>query len=431
MKSAQVKTPNRRTSVYKEVRFSPTATLRRTRSMSGGSPPFKHRIVGTKAPTDDTFSILSTYVEQSQSLLESQRALFAQERQLWQKERALLRSRIAELQALLKNQSDEDTIPCSNPFSSKFLASYNLPQNSSENSNGESSQHHVWEGSSSLGKPTRVFEAPEKADSNNRLSPFQGLNSNPPPSLDAALSPRSRPVDQSANLPPAIPIERLDSKLDGISLKTTALPPEVASRAVNSSSPSPESSNAISAKPLSPLSSPSMRRKSSLKLKLEDLAKPDENLIRDAGHTPMVVVDGEADTNPASDNEGNVAHDKSSSEPSQATTDTPQPAENSNSYFPDLPEAPPNDPALKGPLSLLNDEEHDRGFLKELHEKLLNQTRERELGSTNSSQGPFNFHIEEQTDEELTSEEQVPALRFKKTTNFGTAFGIPVYQLKS
>lgn len=56
--------------------------------------------------------------------------------------------------------------------------------------------------------------------------------------------------------------------------------------------------------------------------------------------------------------------------PSEGNSLSRQPTENSDSYFPDLPE----DPSLKGPLSLLNEEEHDRGFLEELNQKLMDQT---------------------------------------------------------
>ena len=91
-----------------------------------------------------------------------------------------------------------------------------------------------------------------------------------------------------------------------------------------------------------------------------------------------------------------------------------QPTEESDSYFPDLPE----DPALKGPLSLLNEEEHDRGFLKELNQKLLDETRQAPLNP--SSDNPSG---QEKDVETPTQGEQEPELKFKDTTNFGTAFG--------
>lgn len=72
------------------------------------------------------------------------------------------------------------------------------------------------------------------------------------------------------------------------------------------------------------------------------------------------VVETEIDTDQPSPSEGN----------STGATLSRQPTENSGSYFPDLPE----DPGLKGPLSLLNEEEHDRGFLEELNQKLMDQT---------------------------------------------------------
>ena len=117
-----------------------------------------------------------------------------------------------------------------------------------------------------------------------------------------------------------------------------------------------------------------------LKLKLEELGPPDRNLTRDAGHTPMAAV---VDATPTED-DANKTDDGE---------EVGQPTEKSDSYFPDLPE----DPALKGPLSLLNEEEHDRGFLNE-----LNQEKDIET--------PIHG-------------EQDPELKFKDTKNFGTAFG--------
>jgi hypothetical protein len=89
------------------------------------------------------------------------------------------------------------------------------------------------------------------------------------------------------------------------------------------------------------------------------------------------------------------------------------PTDNAESYFPDVPE----DPALKGPLGLTNDEEHDNSFLNELDQKLLDQAR-RIIGSSEESTEP-----NETEHEEPIQGEQEPEFKFKNSTNFGTAFG--------
>lgn len=99
-------------------------------------------------------------------------------------------------------------------------------------------------------------------------------------------------------------------------------------------------------------------------------------------------------------------------------TTVQQPVENGVSYFPDLPE----DPALKGPLGLINDEEHDNSFLSELDQKLLDQARR--ILSPASDSGKID---EDESDAELPTKEQEPEIKFKKSTNFGTAFGISSY----
>ena len=73
---------------------------------------------------------------------------------------------------------------------------------------------------------------------------------------------------------------------------------------------------------------------------------------------------------------------------------------------------------MKGPLSLLNEEEHDRGFLNELNQKLLDETRQAPFSP--SSENPLGQEKDIETPVQC---EQGPELKFKDTTNFGTAFG--------
>lgn len=435
MKSTTAKVPNGHGSLYKEVRFSPTATpIRRAQSVStsNAASKFDHgRVLGRAGSDRFSYSALSAdYLEQARSLLhrqrasfENERALFAEERQLWEKERALLRLRISELEALLKSKDTPNAGPpapgtlvnfSSNPFGGP--ASTNSSNERHHNDNYMSAQ--VWEGSSPMSRPTRVFNDVEKADGENHLASISEQGAHLPstaPSLDAALSPQTRAAELSACMSIPVPIEKLDSKLDGITLKSSALPPEVVARVMTPPSPSPMDVSSES----SDRTKSASERRNSLKLKLSELGPPDVNLVKDAGHTPMVVIDGDADTEQASVN-GDVitqAQGKEEEPFAPRATMAGQPAENSDSYFPDV----PDDPALKGPLSLRNEEEHDNEFLQELDLKLLDQAR-RAIGR---SSGP-DPDDQEVADADPTPNqcESVPELKFKNTTNFGTAFGI-------
>ncbi|PYH41704.1 uncharacterized protein BP01DRAFT_368869 [Aspergillus saccharolyticus JOP 1030-1] len=403
MKSATaIKSPNGHGSVYKEVRFSPTPTpVRRTQSV-----PNAHPVLSTHGAAGVTYSSLSaSYLDQARSLLDRQRAsfenekkLFNEERQLWETERALLKSRISELEALLKarGSTTSATVP-TGTFTSNSFSAVNAPYGHSLS---------VWEGSSPGSRPTRVFPDAERTDVHTLSSiPEQGAKYVSAPSLDAALSPKSHAVDSATGASVPVPIEKLDSKLDGITLKSSALPPEIVARVITPPSPS-----SLETSPASSTRRPSNERRNSLKLRLSELGPPEFNLTRNAGHTPMARIDRDIDTEQPSPQEA----------PDEASPLAPavlrQPAEKSDSYFADLPE----DPALKGPLSLLNEEEHDTGFLKELDQRLLDQVKQ-VLG--HHRRGSKEEEDEDEAEPPSQGETEEPELRFKKTTNFGTAFG--------
>lgn len=420
--SANKNLPDGHGSVYKEVRFSPTATpIRRTKSVSGSAPSAKtkyQRPQSSCVPEKTSLVLDTTYIDQSRALLDSQRAnfeaerlLFAEERRLWQKERTLLRAKITELESLLKEQPVQPSMSASGLAKPAFGTPHYLGSN-------ENFVHsaQVWEGSSPGGRPTRVFRDEDVVDTAH-LSPISeggGI----PPSLDAALSPQTGAADASSvavSVP--VPIEKLDSRLDGITLKSTALPPGVVARVITPPSPSPlETSSAAP----STAARPDLEHRNSLKLKLSELGPPNENLVRNAGHTPMAII--EADVSQRSTKEASpiekLAEPPCDEEAPLApvATQVQQPTENGISYFPDLPE----DPALKGPLGLINDEEHDNSFLSELDQKLLDQAKR--ILSPSSDSGKVD---EDQDETDLSKKgEQEPEIKFRKSTNFGTAFGL-------
>lgn len=420
MKTAKL--PDGHGSLYKEVRFSPTQSpSRRTKSVSATFPPTISgygRTAFHDSALLNSFAMDTSYIDQSRALLQSQRVnfeterkLFAQERRLWEKERALLRSKITELEAVVKDQGKRSNKL--GPDAAKLVLG--ASQMSHANGNGFTAQ--VWEGSSPNSQPTRVFfdyDSPNQA----HLSPISESGMNPP-SLDQALSPQGQLADPSGapvSLP--VPIEKLDSTLDGITLKSTALPPGVVARVITPPSPSPLETQISPATP-GTAARPGLEHRNSLKLKLSELGPPNERLLRDAGHTPMAIID--ADESQRSTKEGSPREVPSQSEeaPLAPVATNVQPSENRESYFPELPDLP-DDPALKGPLGLINDEEHDNDFLSALDQKLLDQAKNI-LGSSVESADP------NETDPETelpNSGHNEPELKFKKSTNFGTAFGI-------
>lgn len=409
------KLPDGHGSLYKEVRFSPAqSSTRRTKSVSATFPP---KITGygrtsfNNSALLNSFAMNTSYIDQSRALLQSQRVnfetertLFAQERKLWERERALLWSRISELEGLLK--SDKTRSDPLGPDAARLV----LGASQINNTNGVTAQ--VWEGSSPNFQPTRVF-FDHGSPNQPILSPISESGMNPP-SLDRALSPQGRLRDLSGapvSLP--VPIEKLDSTLDGITLKSTALPPGVVARVITPPSPSPLATPATAARP-------SIEHRNSLKLKLSELGPPSERLLRDAGHTPMAII--EADESQRSTKDASPLEVPSPSEEAPlapVATNVQQPSEKQASYFPDLSDQP-DDPALKGPLGLVNDEEHDNVFLNALDQKLLDQARNI-LGNSVESADP------NETDPESefpNQDEENLEIKFKQSTNFGTAFGI-------
>lgn len=410
--------PDGHGSVYKEVRFSPTATpLRRTQSVTGYRPSASSRYRPPTAQALPQSFLDTSYIDHSRELLESQRSnfeaerrLFAKERRLWDQERDLLRTKLAELESLLQAQRPQTN--GSTPHPSKLV--FGTPQYQGAN-DAQFPSTQVWEGTSPGGRPTRVFRD-EGISDNGYPSPNHEINGTIAPSLDAALSPQSRAADALTSIP--VPIEKLDSSLDGITLKSSALPPGVVARVITP--PSPSSLDGSPGSAPAGAARPQMEHRNSLKLKLSELGPPNENLVRDAGHTPMAIIeaDGSQRSTMAPTPLPEKIEEIESEEPPLAPVATTvcQPTEGAESYFPD----PHDDPALKGPLGLTNDEEHDNSFLSELDQKLLDQAR-RVLSPTTQSIG------DDESDSESPGkgeQEPEPEIKFKKSTNFGTAFGL-------
>jgi hypothetical protein len=413
---------------YKEVRFSqPLVPIRRARSIASSNPLLDpaHQAAGAaqKALKEKTYSEYAVYINQSRSLLESQRLnfererlVFAEERKLWDMERAMLKARIAELETAAGSVNTQPHKSFFNPdysLQSKSSSSRVYQADGSPTANGQKQEHHVWEGPiPGSRRPTRVFPADDvEGNANLYISPTEANGFGLRTSLDAALSPQlfDRSVEISVM---SVPIEKLDSRLDGITLKSTALPLNVVAKVMT-----PPTS-------LSPASSPSKdepatsdgKSPSPLKLKLEDLARPHENLIRDAGHTPMAILGTETDVSRQSPGEAELSEGELAEEETPlAPVVTKQPVENSDSYFPAVVED--DDPALKGPLTLLNSEQSDVSFLSQLDQKLLDEAKKAVSRLRRSASEADDGDAAE------GGNEPDPELKLKASTNFGTAFG--------
>lgn len=362
----------------------------------------------------------TVYIEQSRSLLESQRAnferersSFANERKLWEMERSMLKARITDLEAAqIKDglRVNDYKLDGSSP-ASQFRPDFALRERGSipQTQGGSNGQHHVWEGPITAdSKPTRVFPSEGDRLFNQPTTTGEENGFGRVPSLDAALSPNSRAFNRCVEASLPVPIEKLDSELDGITLKSTALAPVLVAKVIISSESSPS--------PVSPrhpeLPRLESERRLPLKLKLSELGPPEENLIREAGHTPMAVIGTDPGT------ESGTATQQSQQSPSipsytedpRAPVHTTQPTESSHSYFPDV----IDDPGLKGPLTLPTDAKQDDDFLLELDMRLLQEAKRVVSGpSTEQTDGP---------DKEGDGEPDIE-LKLKGTKNFGSAFG--------
>lgn len=417
---------------FKEVRFShPLVPVRRARSVASSNPyldsAFQAARAANKAAKENTYRELSVYVDQSRSLLESQRLhfererlLFSEERKLWEMERSLLKSRIAELEAAAGGNNGRS-------YTNHFRSSFSLTgggvsrtglwePNGSSNGNRDTQEHHVWEGPlPGSRRPTRVFPGEDNFDVKPTLflAPTEANGFGFSASLDAALSPQL--FDRTGRISMPVPIEKVDSQLDGITLKSTALPPDVVAKVMTP----PTSISPTSSPPKDEPDAPKSvaEGKSPLKLKLSDLGPPDENLVRNAGHTPMAILGTETEASNLSPYEMMLGEAEMEEEEAPlAPVVTKQPVENGDSYFPII--EVDEDPALKGPLTLENNKGADSAFLLQLDQKLLDEAKK----VTGRS-----FATEEEVDSEDDTaggdNEPDPELKLKPSTNFGTAFG--------
>jgi hypothetical protein len=427
---------------------------------------------------------MDAYIENTRSVIEGQREgfekekkTFDRERKMWNAERSMLKARIAELEFKLnKSQdtsgkrrysNDSTTAPNITSFRATYSSFSGPSVSGSASSSRQPSQEKdkiatpIWEGIENTAPVTRVF-------SNEDQKTVSHL---PSISEDEAMT-KGDEISPSTEFPAApIPIEAIDSNLEGIMIKPTALVPSFVAR--------------ISSGNQSPAHSPSPRPRASdgLALEMNNLLSPlDEKLKRHAGHTPMNF-----DVNGASTggNSTERSTPKAEKPPAPAPTARPaiRPRENSDSYFsfadnskdpvkvgevdtvdgkrradvrrgtlahPNLnpfnPEEAPDeldeDPALEGPLMLDSAAKlkSSNSFLDLVDAKLHNEISQHpevsaeasqtaavcspEKSSGDSARSPEHTGDQYQRkQEEIEAEDGMPKLKMKRSMNFGSAWG--------
>lgn len=198
----------------------------------------------------------------------------------------------------------------------------------------------------------------------------------------------------------------VDRDLDGIMLKSTALHSEVVAKVA---SPSTKSSPSHPRSDQDTASTQGRKGKAPRKLSRADLEVPEQNLTRDAGHTPMAVLGSGSEV---SSSNSDIADDNSTTEEPREPVVTEDPAFADSDPVINL----EDDPALTGPLSLKNDPDADNSFLQELDQKLLAEARKAVLGESPST-------VANDDDEEEDDDQPEPELKLKDTMNFGTVYG--------
>ncbi|KAI4121645.1 MAG: hypothetical protein LQ338_006252 [Usnochroma carphineum] len=352
------------------------------------------------------------YVRHYQDALDHQRRAFDSERAMWNIERTGLVEEIASLEASLRKfqasprgqQSASTKIPIlssGSPRLGSFPGAYG-PRHAHEDPGNQ-----PWRGSGGKGgaQPTRNFSE----SATNMQTNFGRLSSiaeNVPPAKFGKSFPES--VKQPSR---GVGGPDIQKHYDGITFRSTATtstqPIGYKSRVTGSLSSLPESPGTLQ-----------------LPIVHEVGTATDDNLTKDAGHTPLArtvpVLDGttsavESDLpTPASEQE------RPPLEPRASVAKIP--SERSDSYFPPPADDFDQDPELQGQLGLNNDRSNDNQFLSELNTKLA-RAAECPAPPT-AAQVPANLtEASRDNVEGFDQPEPEPKLRIKRSMNFGSQLG--------
>lgn len=453
---------------------------------------------------------LNAYFEQARSLVETQRLnhehdkkAWDEERKLWNTERQMLQNRIADLEFRLnktkggsrRRYSNESPNLSSQSFRSDIssLSTFSMSHSSRNPSQTKHDPPPIWEGPAQAPPAQRVFSHDSDIVTTLSTSQLPSISEDEAASfssLSQEMSPTSmHPLARAESIP--VPIEEIDSRLDGITLKSSALAPSFVAKV---KSPSQTSSPAHSPSPR-----PKKASEVSLSIDTKTLLDPlDEKLTRYAGHTPMNFEGIGSSTIPSTDVSTPTkmkAELCQETPPEPAPTRRPpvRPTEDSNGYFSftkvavDMLDAAKgeyrtedvvlemegeklqvphaglesyvdgdndthgrdeedleDDPHLRGPLMLdpKNRTETSHDFLDKVDQKLMeaagksngdSRSPRKDEGEENDFSPPERdgLGLRRQNtkiirDEEGMEEEkdfEMPRLRIRQSTNFGSAYG--------
>ncbi|EXJ80394.1 hypothetical protein A1O1_08538 [Capronia coronata CBS 617.96] len=430
----------------KAVRFSeaPASQLRGRHSIATTNVPLLPPVPSASQLPKHGFQITNTnsevditaYMDQCRLWNTQMRESHEAERRAWDIERTALKARIAELERRL-NRTRDPKRRSSNDSSSNSLHSFR-----SDHYFGVDGTHQrrfisepanapppVWKGPESTPPVTRVFSRDDD------VAHLPSISENEPlPSLSKQISPTSSGQE---NVP--VPIEQVDNTLDGITLKSGGL-----TSSFDTGITSPQF--------VSPIQSPPAQPKEGadglFQVDVKSLLSPlDQKLRMHAGHTPMAYIGTDSSSLASTDG---LSPQEEPLEPAPTKRPPLRPSENSDSYFSftsaakeqidepkdTIPEEqdpeqessyePDDDPALKGPLMLDPTAKTKAAstFLGIVDEKLVElvQQSEQEAGPSGSTEEKE----PEKPSQETTHQEpddEMPRLRIRASTNFGSAWG--------
>ncbi|KIV90802.1 hypothetical protein PV10_05411 [Exophiala mesophila] len=436
----------------KTVRFSHPSSMpsQGRHSIATTTVPLLTQVPSASAVPKHLFTIqnpkpgvdITLYMDQCRRWNTQLREAHDSERKAWEIERTALKARITELEMSVKRardpkrRSSNDSYGTGQQSLRSQFPTFNAPSNGTNKGSilaesGNLTSLPVWKGPEFTPPVTRVFSNDDDLDINHLPS----ISENEP------MDPLAKEVSPVESVP--VPIEQLDSSLDGITLKSSALT---------------SSFNKVTS-PLihSPLQSPSARPSATaaglLQVDFKGLLSPlDEKLKRHAGHTPM-AFNGTISTSSASSERVTPRQEKPAA-PVPTRRPPLRPSENSDSYFsftseavdhnngapPTIPEESEetdlqnddvhdtdDDPALTGPLMLdaAARSEASNTFLEIVDAKLsvaaARRSRKDSLLSDTSPESSSNAKQPEEPAE--GNDEEAPMLKIKNSMNFGSAWG--------
>ncbi|KAK5104398.1 hypothetical protein LTS08_002286 [Lithohypha guttulata] len=385
---------------------------------------------------------ISAYFEHCRDVNEQLRHAHTQERKAWEIERISLKTRIADLEFKLnKANGGRRRLSNDSPFASttSLKSELSIPHvaavnNSRHHSIAASHMDHfkndhskpVWQPESPL-PATRVFAHDDDIQHLASISedkPFETLS----------------PQRSQENKP--IPIQEIDETLDGITVK---------SEGVKSSFNKVMSPIIIASPGRSP--SPKQKPPEPPRLTLDPFSVLDPleaKLTRHAGHTPL-AFDGILSSTASTD--GPTPQQEKPLAPAPSARPPLRPSERSESYFstndvhatttetiwedvePEKEVEPEpyyetaDDRPLTGPLMLdaSGKSELSHSFLEQLDHKLLEEVRRSQTSSPALQPGSRQQSKKSEDEKSNKSEdENFPRLRLKKSTNFGSAYGVRI-----